>query len=80
MFDDVDIMVDLQTGTTSVLLRNEERTEIEAVRQAIKQGGASDGESEQLDRILADLLAKKINPAEAIKAAHAVSESRQDYH
>lgn len=31
MFDDVDIVVDLQTGTTSVLLRNEERTEIEAI-------------------------------------------------
>ena len=31
MFENVDIVVALQTGTTSVLLLNEERTEIEAV-------------------------------------------------
>ena len=55
-------------------------TEVEVVRQAIQQGGASDGESEQLDRILAKLHAKEISPAEAIKDAHAILGNRQDYH
>ena len=55
-------------------------TEIEVVRQAILQGGASDGESEQLNRILGKLDAKEISPAEAIRDAHAILGNRQDYH
>ena len=55
-------------------------TEIEVVRQVILQGGASDGESEQLDQILAKLHAKEISPADAIRDAHAILGNRQDYH
>ncbi|MDE1919559.1 MAG: hypothetical protein KGH56_02550 [Patescibacteria group bacterium] len=55
-------------------------TVIEVIRQAILQGGASDGESDQLNQILKRLETKEITPDDAVTKAHAILNSRQNDH
>ena len=59
---------------------NTAMAEIVAIEQEVLRTGSVDSERDAFTRIRTDLLAKRIEPEEAIRQARRLQGSRQDYH
>ncbi len=54
--------------------------EIDVLRQQVMQGGSVDSENDLFTKLIIDIRNGLITPKEGVEKAHAIVESRQDYH
>jgi len=63
-----------------IISRDEAMAEINFIMQECSVMGANDSEIPTLNRLIKEIEAEEIEPAEALRQAYEIRNSKQDYH